>query len=114
MHDYALELSRQVRPDFQVQPAWRDELYRRLQAKGVTVDRAQWDASSRYIDTQLEQRVSRLAFGDSTAKRRSLKYDAPLRKAIEVVNRGQTQRDLFAIASAESAAHPAVVNTRKP
>jgi carboxyl-terminal processing protease len=114
MHDYALELSRQVRPDFQVQPAWRDELYRRLTAKGVTVDRAQWDASSRYVDTQLEQRITRLAFGDSTAKRRSLKYDAPLRKAIEVVNRGQTQKDLFAIASAEAAAHPAVMNARKP
>jgi carboxyl-terminal processing protease len=105
LHDYAIELSRQVRPDFQVQPQWRDELYRRLQAKGVTVDRAQWDASSRYVDTQLEQRIARLAFGDSTAKRRSLRYDAPLRKAIEVVNRGQTQRDLFAIASAEGSVH---------
>jgi carboxyl-terminal processing protease len=97
-----------------VQPAWRDELYRRLQAKGVTVDRAQWDASTRYIDTQLEQRVTRLAFGDSTAKRRSLKYDAPLRKAIEVVNRGQTQKDLFTIAAAEAAAHPAVTTRRTP
>ena len=114
MYEYALELSRQVRPDFQVQPMWRDELYRRLQAKGVTVDRVQWDASSRYIDTQLEQRVARLAFGDSTAKRRSLKYDAPLRKAIEVVNRGQTQKDLFTIAAAEAAAHPAVVKARMP
>jgi carboxyl-terminal processing protease len=92
-----------------VQPAWRDELYRRLTAKAVTVDRAQWDASSRYIDTQLEQRIARLAFGDSTAMRRSLKYDAPLRKALEVVHRGQTQKDLFTIAAAEAAAHPAVV-----
>ena len=114
LHDYSLVLSRQVRPDFQVQPAWRDELYRRLTAKGVVLDRAQWDASSRYIDTQLEQRVARLAFGDSTARRRSLKYDAPLRKALEVVNRGQTQQDLFTIAAAEAAAHPAVMNARKP
>jgi carboxyl-terminal processing protease len=114
LHDYALVLSRQVRPDFQVQPAWRDELYRRLTAKGVTVDRAQWDASSRYVDTQLEQRVARLAFGDSTAKRRSLKYDAPLRKAMEVVNRGQTQKDLFTIAAAVAAAHPAVTTRRTP
>jgi carboxyl-terminal processing protease len=114
VHDYTMELARQARPDFQVQPQWRDELYRRLQAKGVTVDRAQWDASSRYVDTQLEQRVARLAFGDSTAKRRSLKYDAPLRKALEVVNRGQTQRDLFTIAAAEAATHPAVVKAQRP
>ena len=107
LHDYALQLSRNVRQDFQVQPQWRDELYRKLTAKGVLVDRAQWDASARYIDTQLEQRIARLAFGDSAAKRRSIKYDAPLRKAIEVVNRGQTQKDLFTIAAAEAAAHPA-------
>jgi len=112
LHDYALELSRQVRPEFQVQPRWRDELYRRFQAKGVTVDRAQWDASSRYIDTQLEARVARLAFGDSSAKRRSMKYDAPLRKAIEVMNRGQTQKDLFTIAAAEAATH--AVTPRRP
>jgi carboxyl-terminal processing protease len=111
LHDYAMELSRRVRPDFQVQPEWSDELYRRLQTKSVTVDRAQWDASSRYVDTQLEQQVARLAFGDSTAKRRSLKYDAPLRKAIEVANRGQTQKDLFTIAA--SASDPATV-TRRP
>jgi carboxyl-terminal processing protease len=102
LHDYAMDLARQAPTNFQVQPQWRDELYRRLQAKGVTVDRAQWDASLRYVDTQLEQRVARLALGDSTAKRRSLKYDAPLRKAIDVVNRGQTQKDLLAIASAEA------------
>jgi carboxyl-terminal processing protease len=112
LHDFAMELSRRVRPDFQVQPEWRDELYRRLQAKGVTVDRAQWNAASRYIDTQLEHRVTRFAFRDSTAKRRSLRYDAPLRKAIEVLNRGQTQKDLFAIATAEAAVHPATA--RRP
>jgi carboxyl-terminal processing protease len=112
IHDYAIQLSRNVRPDFQVQPQWRDELYRKLNAKGVVVDRAQWDAASRYVDTQLEQRIIRLAFGDSAAKRRSIRYDAPLRKAMEVVNRGQTQKDLFTIAAAEAAAHPAVP-TRK-
>jgi carboxyl-terminal processing protease len=114
LHDYALELSRQVRSDFQVQPQWRAELHRRLQAKGVTVDRAQWDASTRYIDTQLEQRIARLAFGDSTAQRRRLKYDAPLRKALEVMGRGQTQKDLFTIAAAEAAVVTPGVNGRKP
>jgi carboxyl-terminal processing protease len=109
VHDYALELSRRARPDFTVQPEWRDELYRRFQAKGVTVDRALWDASSRYIDTQIEQRIARLAFGDSTAKRRSLKYDAPLRKAIDALARAQTQKDLFAMATAEARVTP-----RKP
>ena len=84
----------------------RDELLRRLQAKGVTVDRKEWDASARYIDRLLEQRVARFAFGDSAAKRRDLPYDAPLRKAIELLDRGTTQKELFAIASSEAARMP--------
>jgi carboxyl-terminal processing protease len=98
--DYALDLSRGANKDFRVQPQWRDELFRRLTAKGVTVDRAQFDASGRYVDRLLEQRVARLVAGDSTAKRRDLPFDAPLRKAIELMEKGQSQRDLFAVAAA--------------
>jgi carboxyl-terminal processing protease len=98
--DYALELSRGAGKDFKVQPQWRDEFYRRLTAKGVALDRAQYDAAGRYIDRLLEQRVARLVAGDSTAKRRDLAFDAPLRKALEVMEKGQSQRDLFTIAAA--------------
>jgi len=98
--DYALELSRGVKKDFKVQPQWRDEFYRRLVAKGVTLDRTQYAAAGRYVDRLLEQRVARLVAGDSTAKRRDLPFDAPLRKAVEVMEKGQSQRDLFTIAAA--------------
>ena len=98
--DYALELSRGAKKDFKVQPQWRDEFYRRLVAKGVTLDRAQYTAAGRYVDRLLEQRVARLVAGDSTAKRRDLPFDAPLRKAVEVMEKGQSQRDLFTIAAA--------------
>src|SRR4030095_8785915 len=81
-YDYALELSKGVDKSFTIQPAWREEFLRRLTAKGVTVDRKDYDGSARYVDRLLEQRVARFAFGDSTAKRRDLPYDAPLRKAI--------------------------------
>jgi carboxyl-terminal processing protease len=99
-YEYGLELSKQVSPGFTVQPAWRDEFYKRLQAKGVVVDRKMFDAAQRYIDRTLEQRVARFAQGDSGAKRRDLQYDAPLRQAISILEKGQTQRDLFAIATA--------------
>ena len=39
LYDYAYELKGKVKPDFTVQPAWRDELYRRFTAKGIEVDR---------------------------------------------------------------------------
>jgi hypothetical protein len=99
-YDYGLELAKQATPAFAVQPVWRDEFYKRLQAKGVVVDRKLYDAAQRYIDRTLEQRVARFAQGDSGAKRRDLPYDAPLRQAIGILEKGQSQRDLFTIAAA--------------
>jgi carboxyl-terminal processing protease len=96
--EYALELSRQVKKDFQVQPAWRDEWRRRVEAREVKVDPQQWEAGSRWINQQLEFWVARYVAGDSTAKRRQLPYDAPLRTAIDMMNKGQTQKDLFTLA----------------
>ncbi len=98
--DYALELSRSANRSFQVQPAWRDEFFRRITAKGVTVDRAQYDAASRYVDRLLEQRIARYVAGDSTAKRRDIAFDAPLRKALELMQKGSTQKELFTLAAA--------------
>jgi carboxyl-terminal processing protease len=108
IYDYSLELSKQVSKDFVVPSTWRTEFLRRIEAKGVTVDRADYDASGRYIDRLLEQRVTRFAFGDSVAKKRDLVFDAPLRKAIDLLDRGQSQKDLFAIAVAEAARAPQV------
>jgi carboxyl-terminal processing protease len=100
VNDYTLELARGVTKDFRPLPQWRDEFYKRLAAKGVTTDRAQYDAASRYVDRLLEQRVARIVSGDSTAKRRDLKFDAPLRKALELMEKGQSQKDLFTLAAA--------------
>ena len=52
------------------------------------------------VTNQLEQRVSRLAEGDSTAKRRELKIDIQLQKAVAMLEKAQSQRELFTIASA--------------
>lgn len=99
--DYSLELKKTVRPDFTVPPAWREEFYRRLQAKGVTIDHAQYEQASSEIDRLLGNTVARLAFGDSTAKRRSVADDNQLVHAIDVLKQSTTQKDLFAIAQRE-------------
>lgn len=93
--DYAMELAKTAQPSFTVQAAWINEFYNRLQTKGVTVDRKTYDGASRYVSRILEQRITHYAFGDSTAKRRDLQYDAPLRRAIDLMNRANSQRDLF-------------------
>ena len=120
LYDYSLELSRTTKANFTVQPAWRDELYRRITAKGVKLERSQYDSGSRYIDRLLDQRVSQLMGGDSTAKRHDLKFDAPLRKALDLMEKGSGQKDLFVLAAAEPQGKevkplPAeVTGTRKP
>jgi carboxyl-terminal processing protease len=99
--DYSLELKKTVRPDFTVPPTWREEFYRRLQAKGVTVDHAQYEQASSEIDRLLGNTVARLAFGDSTAKRRSVNDDNQLVHALQVLKQSASQKDLFIIAQRE-------------
>ena len=41
---------------------------------------------------------ARIAFGDSTAKRRDVTDDSQLRRSLDLLKRGTTQRDLFALA----------------
>jgi carboxyl-terminal processing protease len=106
LRDYALELSKSTPRDFQVQSSWNQELLRRLQAKGVPVEPTQWNAGSRYVNQQLELWVTRYAQGDSAAARRRLPYDAPLRRALEMMSKGSTQRDLLAQAQASARRSP--------
>jgi len=101
--DYSLELKKSVKPNFTVEPSWREEFYRRLQTKGVTIDHAQYEQAGPEIDRLLGNTVARLAFGDSTAKRRSVSEDNQLARAIEVLKQSQSQQDLFAIAQREQA-----------
>src|SRR3990170_145252 len=96
--DYALELKKTVRPGFVVPMAWRDEFYRRLEAKGVTVDKELYDQAAPEIDRLLGNTVSRLAFGDSTARPRSIPEDPQLSRALAALKQSQSQQDLFVYA----------------
>ncbi len=96
--EYSLELKKTVRPDFTVSPMWREEFYRRLQTKGVTIDHAQYEQAASEIDRLLGNTVARLAFGDSTAKRRSVPEDLQLMHALQVLKQSASQKELFLIA----------------
>lgn len=101
LRDYALELSRTVPKDFEVQPAWRSELRRRIEDKVIKVDSAVWEGGQGYISIDLERWITRYGQGgDSAVVRRRLQkhLDRPLEKAIEMMNKGHTQKDLFTLA----------------
>ncbi|MGH7719043.1 MAG: S41 family peptidase [Gemmatimonadaceae bacterium] len=100
LYSYSLELKPQVTTDFTPRPEWREEFYRRLRTAGVTVDKGLYDAAAPMVDRWLSNQVARFAFGDSAAFRRSIPEDPQLTRAIELLRRGQTQKDLFALALA--------------
>jgi len=99
--NYAQELKARVQsPSFQVQPEWREEFYRRLVAAKVDVDKQLFEAARPTIDKWLSHFVTRFAFGDSAAARREIADDPQLLRAIELMKKGNTQKDLFAVARA--------------
>jgi carboxyl-terminal processing protease len=99
LSNYALDLKPKITsPNFTVQPVWRDTLYRRLTAAGVTIPRAQYDSVGSYVDKLIETRVARVVYGDSTAKRRELSEDVQLKRAVELLKQGGTQKELFVVA----------------
>ncbi|MEO6331477.1 MAG: S41 family peptidase, partial [Gemmatimonadaceae bacterium] len=104
LYDYARELKSAVQPGFVVRPEWRAELIRRLEAGGAKIDRELYEGAASELDRMLGHRIAVVAFGDSTARRRSVPEDTQLLRAIELLRRGQTQQDLFALARTIAAA----------
>ncbi len=109
---YAEELRPQVKsPNFTVLPAWRAEYFRRIQAAKVPVDSATFFAAPGYVDRLLSNRIAKAAFGDSTVAKRQFAEDPQMQKAITLLHRGGTQRDLLTMAGATL---PASTTTRRP
>jgi carboxyl-terminal processing protease len=99
LHEYALELKKQVRPDFAVTRTWLAELYRRLAAAGAPIDPRYMQGAAQFYSRELEHQIARVAFGDAGAKRRELPYDRQMTRAIELLRGAGSQHALFAAAS---------------
>jgi carboxyl-terminal processing protease len=86
--DYAIALkaSRTITsPDFVVTQPMRDELFRRMQARGVEVERAVYDSAQSVVDRALGRQITRFVFGPKAEFARSLREDADLAKARELL-----------------------------
>lgn len=95
--DFATEMKDSVDPEFAVRPEWRDDVYDRLVARGVELDREVYDAGATYMDWVLADQIGRLAFGDAYAMTRDVENDAVLVRAIDLIHEGgPAQGDLFA------------------
>jgi len=95
--DYAIALkaSRSVSsPDFEVTPAMRDELYRRLQSRGIVVERAVFDSAQTAVNRALGTQITRFVFGTQAEYARALREDATLAKARELLRDAPTPAEL--------------------
>ncbi len=96
--DYALALKSSkaiTSPDFIVTPEMRTELLRRMQARGIKVDPAIYNAASGLIDRQLGSEIARYVFGDATEYSRRLRGDVTVNRALELIAGVTTQQDLL-------------------
>jgi carboxyl-terminal processing protease len=82
-------------PEFVVTPEMRDELYRRLQARGVAVARPVYDAAGPLVGRVLGAQVTRYAFGARAEFARTLRDDATLARALELLRGVTTQKALL-------------------
>jgi carboxyl-terminal processing protease len=101
LQDYASEMKGKVPVSFTVTPQMRAELVSRLRAKGVTVDPTLLSTGGSELDRIIGMRITSIAFGDSTTKRKYLDDDNQLEKAIAVLKSATNQQSLFSLAQRE-------------
>jgi carboxyl-terminal processing protease len=99
----ALENKSRVKPDFVIEPEWRETFWNKVQAAKVNVTRTQFDAGIGLVDRELEKWIATVAFGDSTVFRRQARHDRQLLTALDYLRRGTTQRQLLALAENQPA-----------
>jgi carboxyl-terminal processing protease len=85
-----------TQPAFIVPPTWGDTLYREFDRRGITVDRAVFDAGATLVTRLLDRRLASMAHGDSVVVRHALSYDPQLRRAIDLLRGARTTAALFA------------------
>ncbi|HUF27789.1 MAG TPA: S41 family peptidase [Gemmatimonadaceae bacterium] len=95
---YAIDLraQRTVRsPQFEVTPAMLEELWRRMEERGIRMDRRAFDAASESLSRQLGIEIARYVFGGDAEFQRWARHDAVIQRALELAVGIATQRELF-------------------
>jgi carboxyl-terminal processing protease len=96
LQNYALQLKGTVQRDFKAPATWSTELITRMNTAGVKLDPKFQTAERTFLTRDLENRVTRLTFGDAAAKARNLAEDHQLLKAIDLLEHSTTQAQLLA------------------
>lgn len=87
-------------PDFEVTPAMREEVWRRMTARGVDMPRSVYDEAEEMVSRFIAFDIARYIFGGEAEFRRRAAVDRPLQKALELARGARTEQDLLRRAAA--------------
>lgn len=87
-------------PDFEVTPAMRDEVWRRMEARGVTIPRSVYDEAEGIVSRYIAFDIARYVFDGEAEFRRRAAVDRPLQRALELAQGARTEQDLLRKAAA--------------
>jgi len=105
--DYALFLKGArgiTTPDFAVTAAMREEVWKRMKARGVEIPRSVYDEAEPLVSRMIGFDIARYVFGSDAEFRRRASIDKPLQKALELARGAKSERDLLRKATAEAPA----------
>ena len=73
-----------------------DELFKRLQARGVAISRDVYDRGAGYTEFLLRSRAATYRWGNARAKQETLGRDRQLQRALELLSEHRTDSTLMA------------------
>jgi len=82
-------------PDFEVTEAMLNELWRRMQTRGIRMSRADYDAASEFVGRRLGIEIARYVFGADAEFQRLAAVDPTITTAVELARGARDQRELF-------------------
>jgi carboxyl-terminal processing protease len=81
--------------DFAVTAAMREEVWKRMKARGVEIPRSVYDEAEPLVSRMIGFDIARYVFGSDAEFRRRASVDKPLQKALELARGAKSERDLL-------------------
>ena len=89
------DVDQQLLGDLRVTDAMLDELWRRMQQRGIRMDRLTYDDAAEFVRRRLGVEIARYVFGAEAEFLRVAQTDAAIQAAVELARGARTQRELF-------------------
>jgi hypothetical protein len=80
----------------------REEIWNRMRARGIDIQRSVFDEAQSLVDRQLSFEIARYVFGSDAEFRRRTSQDKVLQKALSLARGARSEQDLLRRATAQA------------